>query len=98
MSEQNTCTRWVGSLSLGLTLISAGLVGLGCYFLPGFNGWLACRLSPAMLVVLGAEVLWGANHGKPFRLGSAVCCLSVMGLCAALNLAYACYTAALLQL
>ena len=58
MSEQNTCTRWVGSLSLGLTLIAAGLVGLGCYFLPGFNGWLACRLSPAMLVVLGAEVLY----------------------------------------
>ena len=54
MSQQNTCTRWVGSLSLGLTLIAAGLVGLGCYFLPGFNGWLACRLSPAMLVVLGA--------------------------------------------
>ena len=51
MSQQNTCTRWVGSLSLGLTLIAAGLVGLGCYFLPGFNGWLACRLSPAMLVV-----------------------------------------------
>ena len=47
MSQQNTCTRWVGSLSLGLTLIAAGLVGLGCYFLPGFNGWLACRLSPA---------------------------------------------------
>ena len=51
-----------------------------------------------MLVVLGAEVLWGANHGRPFRLGSAVCCLCVMGLCAALNLAYACYAAALLQL
>ena len=50
MSEQNTCTRWVGSLSLGLTLIAAGLVGLGCYFLPGFDGWLACRFSPAMLV------------------------------------------------
>ena len=51
-----------------------------------------------MLVVLGAEVLWGANHGRPFRLGSAVCCLCVMGLCAVLNLAYACYAAALLQL
>ena len=91
--EKRISARWVGSISLGLTLIATGLVGLGCYFIPGFDGWLACRLSPLMLVVLGGEVIYGAGRGRPFRLGSAVCCLLVMGSCALLNLGYACYAA-----
>ena len=93
MNTQNTHPRWVGSISLGLCLICTGLVGLGCYFIPGFNGWLACRLSPVFLIVLGIEVIVGANQGQPFRLASALCCLSMVGICALLNLAYACYAA-----
>lgn len=93
MPQANAPVRRVGTLTLGLSLIAAGLVGLGCYFLPGFNGWLACRLSPVMLVALGGEVLWGTRRGWAFSLGSVVCCLAVLGLCAALNCAYALYAA-----
>ncbi len=93
MAEKQGAARWVGSVSLGLSLIATGLVGLGCYFIPGFNGWLACQLSPIMLVVLGIEVIWSGNRGRKFGLSSAVCSLSVMGGCAALNLLYALHTA-----
>lgn len=93
MTDPKMPVRRVGTLTLGVSLILAGLVGLGCYFIPGFNGWLVCRLSPVMLIGLGAEVLWGSGHGWAFSLSSVVCCLAVLGLCALLNLAYAVYSA-----
>lgn len=53
--------RRVGSLTLGVCLIAAGIL-FGCYyFVPGFNGQLVLEIAPAAgLVLLGCEVLFFA--------------------------------------
>ena len=59
---EQTCNprRRVGSFTLGLSLILAGLVMLLYYFWPAFDFVAAARLAPLILVVLGAEVLFFA--------------------------------------
>lgn len=53
--------RRVGSLTLGVCLIAAGIFFLCCYFVPGFDGQLVLKIAPAAgLVLLGCEVLFFA--------------------------------------
>lgn len=49
--------RRVGSVTLGIALIAAGVFFLLYYFVPGFNWMLAAKLSPVLVVALGVEVL-----------------------------------------
>ena len=49
--------RRVGSWTLGLVLIACGLCLLAYHFAPQFDYLLAAKLSPVVLVALGAEVL-----------------------------------------
>ena len=49
--------RRVGSWTLGLVLIACGVCLLAYHFAPRFDYLLAAKLAPAVLIVLGAEVL-----------------------------------------
>ena len=50
-------TRWIGSITLGITLIATGLVYLIEVFYPAFNVMGVLRFWPVILISLGIEVL-----------------------------------------
>lgn len=49
--------RRVGTLTMGIALIAAGLTALAYTFIPGFNLILVLKLSPIIFILLGIEVL-----------------------------------------
>ena len=81
--------RRVGSLTLGVCLIAAGIF-FGCYyFVPGFDGQLVLKIaSAAGLVLLGCEVLFFAcRPGRwKYDFWSVLICLVLMGGCFCLSL------------
>ena len=81
--------RRVGSLTLGVCLIAAGIF-FGCYyFVPGFDWQLALKIIPAAdLVMLGGEVLFfSARPGRwKYDFWSVLICLVLMGGCFGLSL------------
>lgn len=81
--------RRVGSLTLGVCLIAAGIF-FGCYyFVPGFDGQLVLKIaSAAGLVLLGCEVLFFAcRPGRwKYDFWSVLICLVLMGGCFGLSL------------
>lgn len=81
--------RRVGSLTLGVCLIAAGIF-FGCYyFVPGFDGQLVLKIaSAAGLVMLGGEVLFfAARPGRwKYDFWSVLICLVLMGGCFCLSL------------
>ena len=76
--------RRVGSFTLGISLIAAGILFL-CYdFVPGFDWQLVLKVAPAAgLVLLGGEVLWFASHPGRWKYDfvSVLVCLLLMGVC-----------------
>ena len=62
MMEQNTTNkplRRVGTLTLGVCLIAAGVLFLLCRFLPGLPWMVIWQVLPAAgLILLGCEVLY----------------------------------------
>lgn len=63
---ENAPVRRVGSVTLGVCLIAAGVLFLCYFFVPGFDWQLAMKIAPAAgLVLLGCEVLYFA--AKPQR-------------------------------
>lgn len=58
--------RRVGSLTLGVCLIAAGVFFFAYYFVPGFDGTLALKIAPAAaLCLMGCEVLYfSARPGR----------------------------------
>ena len=81
--------RRVGSLTLGVCLIAAGIF-FGCYyFVPGFDWQLALKIIPAAgLVMLGGEVLFfAARPGRwKYDFWSVLICLVLMAGCFGLSL------------
>ena len=81
--------RRVGSLTLGVCLIAAGIF-FGCYyFVPGFDWQLALKIVPAAgLVMLGGEVLFfAARPGRwKYDFWSVLICLVLMAGCFGLSL------------
>ena len=82
--QQEQPRRRVGSLTLGVCLIAAGIF-FGCYyFVPGFDGQLVLKIaSAAGLVLLGCEVLFFAcRPGRwKYDFWSVFICLVLMGVC-----------------
>ena len=82
--QQEQPRRRVGSLTLGVCLIAAGIF-FGCYyFVPGFDGQLVLKIAPAAgLVLLGCEVLFFAcRPGRwKYDFWSVFICLVLMGVC-----------------
>ena len=59
--------RRVGSFTMGLALIAAGLFILCVYFVPGFPAVAVLKLAPLVLIALGAEMLWRGRRGERVR-------------------------------
>ena len=87
--QQEQPRRRVGSLTLGVCLIAAGIF-FGCYyFVPGFDGQLVLKIaSAAGLVLLGCEVLFFAcRPGRwKYDFWSVLVCLVLMAGCFGLSL------------
>ena len=81
--------RRVGSFTLGVCLIAAGIFFLLTYFVPGFPTQPVLRIVPAAgLVMLGSEVLFfAARPGRwKYDFWSVLICLVLMGGCFCLSL------------
>lgn len=81
--------RRVGSFTLGVCLIAAGIFFLITYFVPGFPTQPVLRIVPAAgLVMLGGEVLFfAARPGRwKYDFWSVLICLVLMGGCFCLSL------------
>ena len=81
--------RRVGSFTLGVCLIAAGIFFLLAYFVPGFDWKLTLKIAPAAgLVMLGGEVLFfAARPGRwKYDFWSVLICLVLMGGCFCLSL------------
>lgn len=70
--------RRVGSVTMGLALIAAGLCILGVYFVPGFPAVTVFKLAPLVLVVLGAEMVWRSRRGERVRYDLASLLISLI--------------------
>lgn len=82
--EQNPPVRRVGSLTLGICLIAAGVFFLLYYFVPGFNWLLTLKIAPAAgLILLGCEVLYFACKPERWKYDflSVFICLVLMICC-----------------
>lgn len=81
--------RRVGSITLGICLITAGIFFLAYHFLPSFDVQLVLKIVPAAgLVLLGCEVLYYATkpqRGK-YDFVSVFVCLILMACCFGLTL------------
>ncbi len=81
--------RRVGSITLGICLITAGIFFLVYHFLPNFDAPLVLKIVPAAgLVLLGCEVLYYATRpqrGK-YDFVSVFVCLVLMACCFGLTL------------
>ena len=81
--------RRVGSFTLGVCLIAAGIFFLLTYFVPGVDWKLMLRIAPAAgLILLGGEVLFfAARPGRwKYDFWSVLICLVLMGGCFCLSL------------
>lgn len=56
--------RRVGTITFGLSLILIGIVSLLVLFLPHFNFTFFMKLSPALLILLGVEILCSHFFGE----------------------------------
>lgn len=57
------CQRRVGTFTLGLTLLAAGVVMLAAMLFPGLDLRWALKCSPVILICLGVETLIAAKGG-----------------------------------
>ena len=81
--------RRVGSFTLGVCLIAAGIFFLLAYFVPGVDWKLMLKIAPAAgLILLGGEVLFfAARPGRwKYDFWSVRICLGLMGGCFCLSL------------
>lgn len=86
---QNLPVRRVGSFTLGVCLITAGILLLCYYFLPNFDLQLALKVAPAGgLILLGSEILVFAAKPERRRYDflSVFICLILMAGCFLLTL------------
>lgn len=82
--EANAPIRRVGSFTLGLCLIAAGIFFLFYYFVPKFDWMLALKILPAAaIILLGVEVLYFASKPERWRYDflSVFFCLILIGGC-----------------
>ena len=73
--------RRVGSFTLGISLIAAGILFLCYYFVPGFDWQLALKIAPAAgLILLGCEVLYFAARPQRWKYDflSVLLCIVLM--------------------
>lgn len=72
--------RRVGTFTLGVVLVLSGIAMLLCMFFPTLDLTVLLKLSPLILVSLGAETLLAARRGSAIRydwVGMILCFLLV---------------------
>lgn len=82
--EQSAPIRRVGSFTLGLCLIAAGIFFLFYYFVPKFDWMLTLKILPAAgIILLGVEVLYFASKPERWKYDflSVFFCLILIGGC-----------------
>lgn len=82
--EANAPIRRVGSFTLGLCLIAAGIFFLFYYFVPKFDWMLTLKILPAAgIILLGVEVLYFASKPERWKYDflSVFFCLILIGGC-----------------
>ncbi len=84
--EQTAPVRRVGTLTLGLTLVVAGILMLVSLFYPQIDLSLALKLSPVLLILLGIETLVAARGGGKVKYDWVGMLLCFILTCAALCL------------
>ena len=87
--EADTPVRRVGSFTLGLCLIAAGIFFLFYYFVPKFDWMLTLKILPAAaIILLGVEVLYFASKPERWKYDflSVFFCLILIGGCFCLML------------
>lgn len=87
--EANAPIRRVGSFTLGLCLIAAGIFFLFYYFMPKFDWMLTLKILPAAgIILLGIEVLYFASKPERWKYDflSVFFCLILIGGCFCLML------------
>jgi len=88
MTEQNAPRR-VGTLTMGIALVISGISLCLWQFFPSARIWDLLRFSPALLIVLGVEVLCSNAASREGKLrydwlGMLLCCIIIcFCLCAA---------------
>lgn len=73
--------RRVGTFTFGVTLVTAGFSMMAALFFPALDIRLLLRCSPAVLVLLGVEVLLSARKGGRMKydwLGMLLCFVLVL--------------------
>ncbi len=77
--------RRIGTLSLGIGLVGAGILFLVWIFMPSVvNIWFCLKFWPVLLILMGAEVLWGYATAREERLrydgwGIVLLCFLLIG-------------------
>ena len=83
-------TRRVGTLTMGVALIAAGILITAAVVMPGLNLSFIAKCSPLLLVLLGCEVLWFSVRSKDERIRydllSMVVCVVVIFSCFLISL------------
>ena len=68
--QEHSCPekpRRVGTFTLGVVLVLSGIAMLLCMFFPTLDLTVLLKLSPLILVSLGAETLLAARRGSAIR-------------------------------
>ena len=68
VGRKDAPTRRVGSFTVGIALVAAGVVILIKLFYPAFDFSFACKFSPLILIGLGIELILSQFHLKQFHL------------------------------
>ena len=92
MEMNDRPARRVGTLTMGLTLVTAGVCMLLSMLFPALEMELVLQVSPVILISLGLETLVAARGGGKVKydwVGMILCCLLV---CTAVCLYAAAYT------
>ena len=80
MEMNDRPARRVGTLTMGLTLVTAGVCMLLSMLFPALEMELVLQVSPVILISLGVETLLASRRGRKFKydwVGMILCCLLV---------------------
>ena len=80
MEMNDRPARRVGTLTMGLTLVTAGVCMLVSMFFPALEMTLVLQASPVILISLGLETLLAARGGGKVKydwVGMILCCVLV---------------------
>ena len=92
MEKHDLPARRVGTLTMGVVLVTSGCAMLASMFFPALDLSLVLQLSPVILISLGIETLLATRRSEKIKydwVGMILCCLLVCTVLCLYTLAYA---------